>query len=167
MSALPPALLASDPAAQPAGLVAALGADGGDLGLLALRAVVQHKGWGLGIKDARSGRYTEANVALAQLFGCSLSDLLSHADADLLDPGLASLLRAADQTALAQGQSLASDHKFELRGERRDFTVLRVVGGSAEHPLLCCIWQDMAPQRQRDAQTATRAGPAGTAAACQ
>jgi hypothetical protein len=65
---------------------------------------------------------------------------------------LGALLRAADHTALAQGTDLASDHRFDLRGERRDFRVLRVVSAAGDRRLICSIWQDMAPQRQREAQ---------------
>ena len=87
-----------------------------------------------------------------RLFDRPLDQVLGHTDADLVDQGTAALLRSADHTALAQGQQLASDHRFEWRGVRRDFQVLRVVAMAGGRRVLCCIWQDTALQRQRDTQ---------------
>ena len=122
----------------------------------ALLALAASQGLAVGIKQADDGRYLAANAGLSDLLGGPGASLLGRTDAELLDPASSSLLRAADQTALAQGQVLASEHRFELRGERREFQVLRVVadGGSAHvgRRLVCCLWQDLGPQRQRDGQ---------------
>ena len=121
-----------------------------------LLAFALQQGLAVGVKQADDGRYLMANAALVKLLGCPADGVVGHTDADLLEPTLAALLRAADQTALAQGTLLASEHRFELRGERREFQVLRVVAGgpapAAGHRLVCSVWQDLAPQRQRDAQ---------------
>ena len=122
----------------------------------ALVALAANQGLALGIKLADDGRYLRANDSLSGLLASPGASLVGRSDADLFDPAVSSMLRAADQTALAQGQVLASEHRFELRGERREFQVLRVVadGGSAHagRRLICCVWQDLAPQRQRDGQ---------------
>ena len=127
-------------------------------GLLAqaLLALAAQQGLGVGIKQADDGRYRLANPALAQLLGCPGSDLVGRSDADLFDTTTTTLLRTADHTALAQGSALISDHRFELQGERRDVQVLRLVApataSGGESRLICSVWQDMAPQRQRDTQ---------------
>ncbi len=119
----------------------------------ALLAWAEHQGLGIGVKSAEDGHYQLVNQTLLKLFDRSLDQVLGHSDADLVDIGTAALLRSADHTALAQGQQLASDHRFEWQGGRREFHVLRVVVVVANgQRLLCCLWQDTASQRQREAQ---------------
>lgn len=118
----------------------------------ALLAHCQQQGMALGVKSVDDGRYLLANPALAALFGVDAPALVGRSDAQLLDAATAALLRAADQTAVAQGSALTSDHRLELHGERRDLRVQRVVVQQGDQRLLCCLWQDLAPQRQRDAQ---------------
>ncbi len=118
----------------------------------ALQAHAQQQGMALGIKSADDGRYLVVNEPLAALLGTDAASLVGCTDADWLDTTTAALLRAADHTALAQGSALCSDHKFDLGGERRDFKVLRVVSAQGDKRLICSLWQDMAPQRQREAQ---------------
>ena len=121
-----------------------------------LLALALQQGLAVGVKQADDGRYLMANPALAELLGCPADAVAGRTDVDLLEPALAALLRAADQTALAQGTLLASEHRFELRGERREFQVLRVVAGgtapAAGRRLICSVWQDLAPQRHRESQ---------------
>ena len=118
----------------------------------ALLAQAQQLGLAVSVKSADDGCYVLANDAFATLHGADAASLVGGTDADWLDATTAALLRAADHTALAQGTDLASDHRFDLRGERRDFRVLRVVSAAGDRRLICSIWQDMAPQRQREAQ---------------
>ena len=79
---------------------------------------------------------------------------VGHTDAELFDPSLATVWRAAEQTALAQPQPLSSEHRFEWAGERHDFAVLRLSAsdGSQAQRWLCSVWTDQSPQRQKDAQ---------------
>ena len=118
----------------------------------ALLAQAQVLGQGLAIKSADDGRYLLLNASLAGWLGHAADQVLGQCDADLLDAAPATQLRSADHTALAQGQQLGSDHKLDLRGERREFHVLRVVGQIGAQRVLCSLWQDLAPQRQREAQ---------------
>lgn len=138
-----PAAAAVDAAAQ-AALMQALGP--------ALLALAAQQGWLLGVKDAADGRYLFVNPALAEFFGQPAELLRGHHDAELLDAALATLMRSADQTALAHAAPLASEHKFDWRGERREWQVLRVASQLGGRRVLCCLWQDLAPQRQREAQ---------------
>ena len=118
----------------------------------AMLAWADQQGLAISVKTADDGRYVQVNEPLLRLFDRPLDQVLGHTDADLVDQGTAALLRSADHTALAQGQQLASDHRFEWRGVRRDFQVLRVVAMAGGRRVLCCIWQDTALQRQRDTQ---------------
>ena len=118
----------------------------------AMLAWADQQGLAISVKTADDGRYVQANEPLLRRFDRPLDQVLGHTDADLVDQGTAALLRSADHTALAQGQQLASDHRFEWRGVRRDFQVLRVVAMAGGRRVLCCIWQDTALQRQRDTQ---------------
>ena len=117
-----------------------------------LLALARQQGWGLSVKHAADGRYAVVNEVLAGWLGRTEADVLQHVDADLFDPATATLLRAADHTALAQASELASEHRLELGGERREFQVLRVIDGPPESRLLCSVWQDLAPLRQRETQ---------------
>jgi diguanylate cyclase (GGDEF)-like protein len=117
-----------------------------------LLAHAQQQGLAVGVKSAEDGRYLLVNEALAGLLGTDAPGMVGRTDADWLDGTSAALLRAADHTALAQGSALSSDHRIDLHGERREFKVLRVVSQQGTQRLICSLWQDLAPLRQRDAQ---------------
>ena len=118
-----------------------------------MQALAGQQGMGLSIKLQDDGRYQVASAAWASLLGRAGAELSGRSDADLFDPTTVTLLRAADHTALAQGSALLSEHRFELAGERREFQVLRLASPAGSGPrLICSLWQDMAPQRARDAQ---------------
>ena len=133
------------PAADPA--AAALHAAQAQL----FEALANQLGWLWTLKDAADGRYLRANAGWAAFVGRPLDELLGHTDAELLDPALAALLRTADQTALAHQGLLASEHRVDSRGERRDWTVLRLALQLGGRRMLCSVWQDPTVQRQRDA----------------
>ncbi len=107
---------------------------------------------GICVKDASDGRYLQVNDGFAALVGRRAESLPGSSDADLVDAEDAAALRAADQTALAHGGGLTSDHRLELGGTRRDFSVLRVPAEANGRRVLCCVWQDRTAQRQRDGQ---------------
>lgn len=119
---------------------------------LALQALSAQQGWLVGVKDAADGRYVFVNEAMAGFLDRPVDQIVGHADAELLDAALATLLRTADQTALAHGTALASEHQFDWRGERRHWSVMRLVSVHGGRRLLCSIWQDQARQRQRETQ---------------
>jgi diguanylate cyclase (GGDEF)-like protein len=140
------------------GAVQPLGSDVPGLDAAMAQLLLEHavqQGTPVGVKSAHDGRYVSAIAAMAALLGTEPDVLLGRTDADCLDPASAALLRAADQTAMAQGSALTSDHKLDLRGERREFRVLRVVTGQGDQRLLCSLWQDLAPQRRQEGQLRT------------
>jgi len=117
-------------------------------------ALIERQGALLAVKDASTGRYEHVNSAMAALFGRTPAEMLGRTDAELVDATLAGTLRAAEQTAMAQPGALTSEHKFELRGQRYDYFVLRLVVGpdAAGVRRLCSVWTDQAVQRQKDTQ---------------
>jgi diguanylate cyclase (GGDEF)-like protein len=121
-----------------------------------LPAVLQRDGDLLAVKDLHSQRYVHVNEAMAAFLRRPVARVLDHGDTELFEPALATALRAAEQTALAQGQPLTSEHRFEWSGVRRDFSVLRLAvsapGAAAGPRWLCSVWTDLAPLRQREAQ---------------
>lgn len=119
-----------------------------------LPAVLARHGDLLAVKDLRSGRYVHVNGAMAAWLRRDAAEVLGRADADLFEAPLATALRAAEQTALAHGEPLASEHRFEHAGARHDFSVLRVASPPAAdgRRWMCSVWTDRAPDRQRDAQ---------------
>lgn len=148
-----PMPLATDDPAPQAGVQALSVSAAAQLQALALQELARQQGWGLAIKLPEDGRYRQANPAFAALLGTGTDQVLGRTDAELFDPMLATQLRAADHTALAQPQGLTSEHRFDWQGQRRDYKVLRVampVAGLG-HALLS-LWQDQQPVRQREAQ---------------
>ena len=114
-----------------------------------LRACLGSSGRALAVKDAASGRYVLVDEQMAALFGCAPSELLGRTDSEFFGPVVAGALHAADQTALARDRVLTSEHAFDWRGVRRDFSVWRLAAVSPrdDAPVLCVSWRDEAPDR--------------------
>lgn len=119
-----------------------------------LPAVLQRQGDLLAIKDLRSGRCVHANAEMLAFLGLSAAQVLGQNESELFEPGVATVLRAAEQTALAHGEALTSEHRFEIHGSRREFSVLRwaTPPRADGQRWLCSVWRDLAPERQREAQ---------------
>ena len=123
----------------------------------ALPAFVQQQGGLLAVKDVDTGRYVHVSEAMAAFLGQPRGAIIGRTDADIFDASLAIALRAAEQTALAHGAPLLSEHQFEWAGSRRDFSVLRVLAGPAATATpgrrwLTAIWIDKAGEHMREEQ---------------
>lgn len=115
--------------------------------------VLSHRGDMLAVKDAETGRYAWVDARLAAFVGRSPAEVVGATDAELFDGTLGTVFRAAEKTAMSQGEPLRSDHAFEWRGERHEFSVLRcLLGGSGSPRWLCSVWTDERPARRRAAQ---------------
>jgi diguanylate cyclase (GGDEF)-like protein len=116
--------------------------------------VLSHRGDMLAVKDVETGRYVWVDGRLSAFVGRSPADVLGATDADLFDASLGTMFRAAEKTALSQGEPLRSDHAFEWKGERHDFSVLRclVAGPTGVPTWLCSVWSDQRPAQRRAAQ---------------
>lgn len=105
------------------------------------------------LKDAASGAWLYADPRLAEWVGRPGETLVGRGDADLFGDAAALLLRAADQSAAGQPGALVSEHKVELAGVRREFSVLRQrLAGPDGATLLAAVWRDLGPLRRRETQ---------------
>lgn len=120
----------------------------------ALPVALAQAGQLLLIKDASSGRCMYASDAMAALLHAAPGSLAGASDSDIFEPALAATFRAAEHTALSQAEPLHSEHSFELHGERREFSVLRLVvqGAAPGEAWLVSVWTDVAPEQKRQAQ---------------
>ena len=135
-------------------LAQALGSDEARLAGVLLEAV-DRLGVLLSIKEAASGHYVHANARMAELFGCTLGQLLGMTDTDLLQPAPAATLRAAEQAAMAHATPTASEHRIEREGKKREFSVTRIAvpradGAPARHVL--ALWVERTEAHQRESQ---------------
>ena len=117
-----------------------------------LDAVLERHGEWLSLKDAVSGSYLHVNRALAEAFGSTPAQMIGRTDTELLTSEQARAMRAADQTALAHGQPLATEHRFDAGGQARLYAVLRSVTEIDGRQVLCAVWSDLTPQQQRESQ---------------
>ena len=137
-------------------LAAAMGADpmvlGGALFELLDRVDVL-----LAVKDAVHGRYVHVNQRMAELLDRPARELIGLTDAELLQPGPAAAFRSAEQAALAQTSATLSEHRLESRGQKREFSVTRIVvpradGAAAAH--LLSVWVENTANRLHEQQLA-------------
>jgi diguanylate cyclase (GGDEF)-like protein len=94
-----------------------------------------------------SGRYVFATAGLAAMF--EVPGVVGHADAELLKADETAALRRVEQTVMAQGHPVVSEHKLEIRGRRREFSVTRVALGG---DFLLAVWHERTEERQRALQ---------------
>lgn len=135
-------------------LALALGSDEARLGGLLFEAL-DRLGALVSIKQAASGHYVHANPRMAELFGCTLGQLLGMTDADLMQPAQAATLRGAEQAAMAHATPTASEHRIERDGHKREFSVTRIAvpradGAPARHVL--AVWVERTESNQREQQ---------------
>jgi diguanylate cyclase (GGDEF)-like protein len=79
---------------------------------------------------------------------------LGRTTADLFDASCGAALRVAEQAALGHPGSLASEHRLEGNGARRDVAVLRLASepDAQGRRWLVSVWRDLADERQREQQ---------------
>lgn len=107
---------------------------------------------GLILKQAGDGLCLYASARMADWLGRPGQALAGCTDPELFGDATTAL-RLADQAALAQAGAQLSEHKLELAGVRREFSVLRQrLTGPDGIPLLAAVWRDLAPARRREAQ---------------
>jgi len=106
------------------------------------------------VKDAATGEYRYVNARMAALVGAAPQQMLGTTDAQWLEAGQWPALRTAEQAALSMPKGTLAEHRLDLGGTRRDFSVarigLRTADGDAS--VLCSLWMELTAQHQRDAQ---------------
>lgn len=119
-----------------------------------LPVVLHGRGALLAVKDLQSQCYVHVNPAMAFFLRRPANELLGLTDAEIFEPALAAAMRAAEQTALAQGAPLTTEQRFEWAGGRHEFAVLRSISPAdvSGRRCLCSVWTDLATEREREAQ---------------
>jgi len=124
---------------------------------MALPTVLAAKGDFLALQDTATGRYVYVNEPMAAFMHRPAAEAIGRTDAELFDPAVATVLRAAGNTALAQGAPLFSEHRLEWRGARHEFGVARwLLPSQGDTPdWLCSVWRDLASERRLQGQLRT------------
>jgi diguanylate cyclase (GGDEF)-like protein len=117
-------------------------------------ALAERNGQWWALQDAQSGAYVQVSAGMANFLRRLPDDVLGHTDAELFDATVATPLRAAEHTALAQTGALLSEHRFEWAGARHEFSVLRLASppDDAGRRWLCSVWTDLGAARRHEAQ---------------
>jgi diguanylate cyclase (GGDEF)-like protein len=121
-------------------------ADLGGEALAGLVALIEPLGSQAAIKSVSTGRYVFATAGLVQMF--QKDAVVGHTDAELLRPDETTALRRVEQTVMAQRFPVVSEHKLEIGGRRREFSVTRLALGSE---FLLAVWHERTEERQREA----------------
>jgi len=140
--------MTADPSAMQPGSLAHWLAGHPELGgeaLAGLVALIEPLGSLAAIKAVSNGRYVFANPGLAQLFEREV--VIGHTDAELLKPDETTALRRVEQTVMAQRLPVASEHKLEINGRRREFSVTRLALGQE---FLLSVWHERTEERHRE-----------------
>jgi diguanylate cyclase (GGDEF)-like protein len=115
----------------------------------------------LAVKAIASGRYVWVNGAMAELLGRAAGEAVGHDDAQLLPGVSTTLLRSAEQAALANPHGAVSEHRIEGAAGVREFSVLRLplpAADQLEPRYLAALWNDIGGARAREARLAAALG---------
>jgi diguanylate cyclase (GGDEF)-like protein len=117
-----------------------------------LSALIETAQDGLVVKDAASGIWVHVNGVMAGWLGQPVAALIGRTNTELFgEAGTA--LRVAEQGAATRAEASVAEHKVELGGVRREFSVLRQrLQGPEGQWLIAAVWHDLGPERKREAQ---------------
>ncbi|MDY0745679.1 GGDEF domain-containing protein [Paucibacter sp. R3-3] len=137
----------TDASPQPGSLAQWLAAHpdlGSEFGAVLLKLVEPQNSF-VTIKSLATGRYVYASSGLSVWF--ERSSVLGSNDNELVRADEAIAMRRIEQSVMAQGQMIISEHRLELSGRRREFTVTRSPLGP-EH--LLAVWHERTEERHRE-----------------
>lgn len=112
-----------------------------------LLGLVEPLGAYMTVKSLATGRYTYASAAIGGLFDRHEAGIVGASDHDFLRPDEVVAMRRVEQTVMAQRSVVVSEHRLELSGRRREFSVTRTPLGQ-EHVL--AMWMERTEERQRE-----------------
>lgn len=112
------------------------------------------RGDALAVQDAATGRYLHASSQMLRWLGLPADRVIGCTSAEIFDPSVGALLRAAEQSALAQGEPLVSEHRFDWHGVKWTFSVLRVASrpDAGGRRWLASVWSDRSTELARQMQ---------------
>jgi diguanylate cyclase (GGDEF)-like protein len=122
-----------------------------------LPVLVERDGQWWAVQDAQTGAYVRMSAGMAAFVRRPAEQLLGHTDTELFDATVATALRAAEHTALAQAEPLLSEHRFDWAGNRHELRVLRLASApdAQGRRWLCSVWADLGAERRQQAQLQT------------
>ena len=97
------------------------------------------------VKLLATGRYVFASPGLAPMF--ERAAVLGATDIDLMRSDEVVAMRRVEQTVMAQRSVVISEHRLEIGGRRREFTVSRAPLGN-DH--LLAVWHERTEERHRE-----------------
>jgi diguanylate cyclase (GGDEF)-like protein len=109
--------------------------------------VLASLGAGLAVKQMETGTYVQASRSIDLLFERSESSLVGSTDGELMRADEAQAMRRVELQAMQSGQVLSSEHRLDLGGRRREFSVARV---ALDSRYLLSVWSEKTQERQRE-----------------
>jgi diguanylate cyclase (GGDEF)-like protein len=97
------------------------------------------------IKQVTTGRYVYGSDHLAAVF--DKGPMAGRMDNELMRSDEAIAMRRVEQTVMAQRNLIVSEHRLEIGGRRREFSVARVPLGT-DH--LLAVWHERTEERNRE-----------------
>ncbi len=101
------------------------------------------------VKQMSNGQYVYASPGLDRLFERSESSVVGSSDNELMRPDEAAAMRRVELQVMGQGHAQSNEHRIELSGRRRDFTLVRQ---ALDERHLLTLWWDRSHERQRETQ---------------
>ncbi len=99
------------------------------------------------VKSMAQGRYVQVSEGLDRLFERTESSLVGSSDTDLMRADEAAAMRRVELQVLQGRSVLVSEHRLELGGRRREFSVVRAPLGQ-QH--VVSAWIERTLDRQRE-----------------
>ena len=128
------------------GVIAGLDLEGA---LEALAAMQAQLGLSLAVKHLGTGRYVYVNENMNRMFPLAKPSLLDASDHDVFLHDDVLAMRRLDQAAMAQRTVLLNEHRLDVGGRRREFSVARTPLGT-EH--VASVWTERTDERHRETQ---------------
>jgi diguanylate cyclase (GGDEF)-like protein len=107
------------------------------------------------VKDVATGQYRHANSRMAALLGAPPEQVPGSTDAQWLEATQWPPLRTAEQAAAAMERGALSEHRLEVGGQRREFSVARIPVAAPDGGvprLMCSVWVELTEARLREAR---------------
>ena len=94
-----------------------------------------------------TGRYVYASSGMDVLFERGGNNIVGAGDAELMRQDEASSMRRVEQTVMSQRGLIVSEHRVEIGGRRREFSVSRMPLG-ADHVI--ALWSERTEEKHRE-----------------
>lgn len=113
----------------------------------AVLSLVEPLGTLVTVKSLATGRYIYASAGLGLMFSQTEAGIVGLSDAELMRGEEVQAMRRAEQAVMAQRSVVLSEHRVELGGRRREFSVTRIPLGT-EHVM--AMWVERTEERHRE-----------------